>query len=92
MRWTGKGSFLVAGLVASSIWPGVVMAACWTDVMRPFQFATVGTFCMSFCLECMVRAAHVALRRRGFSFWNRHGEILLRSGRRRSSPAKERPR
>ena len=27
MRWTGKGSFLVAGLVASSIWPGVVMAA-----------------------------------------------------------------
>jgi plastocyanin len=27
MRWTGKGSFLVAGLVALSIWPGVAFAA-----------------------------------------------------------------
>jgi hypothetical protein len=46
-------------------------------MMRPFQLAAIRAFRMGFRLERMVRAAHIALRRRGFSFWNRHDEILL---------------
>jgi hypothetical protein len=38
-----------------------------------FQLAAIGAFDMRLSLERVVRAAHVALGRGGFSFWNRHG-------------------
>jgi len=42
-------------------------------MMRAFQLAAIGAFDMRLSLERVVRAAHVALGRGGFSFWNRHG-------------------
>ena len=42
-------------------------------MVRPGQFPAIGAFDMGLRHKRMVRAAHVALRRGGFSLWNRHG-------------------
>ncbi len=71
----------------------VIMAAGGADMVRPLQLAAIRTFRIGFRAQGMVRTAHVALRRRGFSFWNRHGDNLSWSFRQASfAPAKERPR
>src|SRR5258708_14726968 len=63
----------------------VVMTACGTDMVRTFQFAAIGTFGAGFRTQRMVRAAHIALRRRGFSVWNRHGGSPFLNSSRRSA-------
>ena len=47
-------------------------------MVRPLELATIGAFAASLDGERMMRPAHIALGRRGLSFWNRHGEPLLR--------------
>lgn len=60
----------------------VIMTAGRTDVMRPFQLTAIGAFSMGFGGERVMRPAHIAFRRRSFSFWNRHGQtFLIKSGR-----------
>jgi hypothetical protein len=51
----------------------VIMTAGATYMMRALQLAAIGAFRMGIGGERMVRAAHIAPRRRRFSFWNRHG-------------------
>src|SRR4051812_42155180 len=51
----------------------VIMAAGRANMVRPFQLAAFGAFGIGLRAKGMVRPAHIALRRRGFSFWNRHG-------------------
>jgi hypothetical protein len=47
-------------------------------MVGPLKLATIGAFAAGLDSERMMRAAHIALGRRGLSFWNRHGETLLR--------------
>ena len=42
-------------------------------MMRPLELAAFGAFGIGLRDKRVVRAAHIALGRRGFSFWNRHG-------------------
>jgi len=42
-------------------------------MMRPFGFAAFGAFRMRLGGERVMRPAHIAARRRGFSFGHRHG-------------------
>jgi hypothetical protein len=50
----------------------VIMAARAAQVVRTLQFATIGAFLKRSNGQRVVRTAHIALRRRGFSFWNGH--------------------
>ena len=71
----------------------IIMTACGTEMMGPFQLAAIRAFRMGFRPECMMRAAHIALRRRGLSFWNRHGENPSKlKAEANFAPAKEGPR
>jgi hypothetical protein len=45
-------------------------------MVGPLQFATIGAFAVGLDPKRVMRPAHVALGRRGLSFWNRHGETL----------------
>jgi hypothetical protein len=56
----------------------IVMTASRTDVVRALQLTAIRTFGIGFGSECMVRTAHIAFRRRSFSFWNRHGQPFLK--------------
>ena len=51
----------------------VIMSAGGTDMVRPLQLSAIGAFGMGIGRERMMRAPHVPLGRRCFSFWNRHG-------------------
>ena len=51
----------------------VIMSACRTDMVWTLQLPAIGAFGMGIRAELMMLAAHIALRRRGFSLWNRHG-------------------
>jgi hypothetical protein len=42
-------------------------------MMRPRQLPAIGTLDMGLRRQRMMRAAHIALRWRGLSLWNRHG-------------------
>src|SRR5471030_2700517 len=55
-----------------------IMAAGTADMMRQLGLAAVGAITMGDGRQSMVRAAHVAARRRGFSFRDRHGGKLLK--------------
>src|SRR6185312_2361179 len=55
---------------------GIVTARA-TDMMRALGLAAFGALRVRGCRECVMRAAHIAARRRGFSFWHRHGGKLL---------------
>jgi hypothetical protein len=46
-------------------------------MMRALQLAAIGAFRVGGRLERMVRPSHVAARRRGFLFWNGHGELAF---------------
>jgi hypothetical protein len=46
-------------------------------MMRALQLAAIGAFRVSGRFERMVRASHVAARRRGFLFWNSHGKLAF---------------
>src|SRR6185369_13250425 len=50
-----------------------IMAAGTADMMRALGLAAIGAVAMGGSRQGMVRAAHVAARRRGFSFRDRHG-------------------
>ena len=50
----------------------VIMAARRAHVVRQLQFAAVGAFLELGRRQRMVAAAHVPLRRRGFSLWDSH--------------------
>jgi hypothetical protein len=47
-------------------------------MVGPLELATIGAFAPDLEAKRVMRPAHVALGRRGLSFWNRHGETLLR--------------
>jgi hypothetical protein len=47
-------------------------------MVGPLELATIGAFAAGLGAKRVMRPAHVALGRRGLSFWNRHGETLLR--------------
>jgi len=54
-------------------------------MMRALQLAAIGAFRIGGRFERMVRASHVAARRRSFLFWNGHGKLAFAK-----SDAKER--
>src|SRR5262249_50961721 len=71
--------------------PVVIMTAGGADMVRPFGFAAFGAFGMRLGGERMMGPAHVAARRRGFSFGHRHGgKLLQRPADRLSGPARGR--
>ena len=56
-----------------------IMAARTADMMRKLGLAAIGAIAMGGSRQGMMRAAHVAARRRGFSFRDRHGGRLLKA-------------
>src|SRR5215831_545023 len=56
-----------------------IMTAGTADMMRALGFAAIGAIAMGGCRQGVMRAAHVAARRRGFSFRDRHGGRLLQA-------------
>ena len=46
-------------------------------MVGPLELATIGAFTPDLEAKRVMRPAHIALGRRGLSFWNRHGEALL---------------
>ena len=68
-----KAQAAAVSILGSDDFAGVIMTAGGTNMVRTFQLPAIGTFGMGFRPQGMVRAAHIALGRRGFSFWNRHG-------------------
>jgi hypothetical protein len=59
----------------------LVVTASAADVMRTLLFAAIRAFGVGRWCQAMMRTAHVPLRRRGFSFGDRHrGNSLKRPG------------
>src|SRR5262249_53680744 len=56
-----------------------VMTAGTANMMRALGLAAIGAVAMGGSRQRMVRATHVAARRRGFSFRDRHGGRLHQS-------------
>jgi len=54
-------------------------------MMRALQLTAIGAFRVGGWFERVVRASHVAARRRGFLFWNSHDKLAFAK-----SDAKER--
>jgi hypothetical protein len=71
-------TFLKKGALALRLYDFTIgiMAAGAADMVRALGLATVGAVAMSSDRERVVRTAHVAARRRGFSFRDRHGGKL----------------
>jgi hypothetical protein len=53
------------------------MAAGPADMMGTLGLSAFGAVGMGGNCQGVVRPAHIAARRRGFSFWDRHGGYLL---------------
>ena len=58
--------------------PAPVHAGLQIDVVRTAQLTRILVLDIRRLLERIRRSAHAAPRRRGFSFWNSHGELLKR--------------
>src|ERR1043165_6215046 len=58
-----------------------IMAAGTADMVRALGLAAIRAVAMGGRRKRVMRAAHVAARRRGFSFRDRHGGKLLRARR-----------
>src|SRR5665213_1074999 len=52
----------------------IILPARGTDMVRALELAAIRAFGINRRLQRVVRATHVAARRRGFSFRNGHGE------------------
>ena len=48
-------------------------------MVRTALLTAIGAFIVGIGRQSMVRTAHVALGRRSFSFWHRHGGTLLKA-------------
>ena len=70
----GKRTNRPASVLSGNNLTVIIVSACRTDMVGPLQLATIGAFAARLDRERMVRPAHIALGRRGLSFWNRHGE------------------
>ena len=73
---SGKRPNRRASVLSGNNLAAIIVSTCRTDMVGPLQFATIGAFAAGLDAKRMMRPAHIALGRRGLSFWNRHGETL----------------
>lgn len=57
----------------------IIVTASRTNMVRALQLTAIRTFGIGFGGERVMRTAHVAFRRRSFSFWNRHGQTFRKA-------------
>jgi hypothetical protein len=57
----------------------VIMAAMAADMVMALQLAAIRAFVIHRFGQRVMRPAHIPPRRRGFTFWDRHGPLLLKT-------------